>query len=291
MNGDLTIRHYGIRRLNPFLGVLQIIETDDGRASTTNGLVWHIELQIAKSPDWGSLNASNADKEWLLFGLWSDKEGLIKAPMSNNSGGLRVEYLIKAIQDLQHQLPFPLKDNRELWLLDELEQKPLALLMSMVPGASSNSQKPRYWRGCLEKQGIGGQHRFAEIDRLEMEVRKRAGFNISRLWVTWDSQRTYAETDHGEHLSRNIFPPFGISEDWRDERKRALMQRYLNWVSPALLTLPSLNDIERARLESKLEMRACRIEYYWRLYPRILDNKKIVSARVQARLQAGEGGL
>ncbi|MES9834493.1 MAG: hypothetical protein ABW139_19860 [Candidatus Thiodiazotropha sp. DIVDIV] len=289
MNTQTSISLYAIRRLNPFLGVLQIIETEGGRASTTNGLVWHIELHKSRPADWGSLNVSDEQKSWYLFGLWSEKEGLIKAPTSSSSGGLIVQQLVKAIQDHQHELPFPLNDHRELWLLDGVEQKPLALLMSMVPGSDFSNQKPRYWRGCLEKQGIGGQHQFAEIDPLEREVRKRAGFNISRLWVTWDSLRTEAETDQGVRFSRDVFPSFGISEHWQEERNYKLVQRYIDWISPALLTLPNLNETERARLESSLDRRACRIEYYWRLYPKILDTKKIVSARVQARLQTGKG--
>lgn len=284
MNDDPSFSFYAIRRLNPFLGVMQIIETDAGRASTTNGVVWHIELQIAKTADWGSLNASEEQQGWCLFGLWSEKDGLIKAPMSLGSKDLAVEQLIKGIQLHQHNLPFPLVDHRELWLLDERTRKPLALLMSMVPGSSLTNQKPRYWKGCLAQQGVAGQDRFAEIDRLEMEVRKRAGFNTDCLWVTWDADHNQAETDQAEHFARDRFPAFGIDQDWPDESNKSLVQSYIDWLAPALLTLPHLTISERARLESNLHKRACRIEYYWRLYPRILDKKKLVSARVQARM-------
>jgi hypothetical protein len=284
MKDDLTISCYAIRRLNPFLGVLQMIEIDGGRASTTNGVVWHIELQTTKPTAWGSLSASEEQKSWFLFGLWSEKEGLVKAPTSSSRKDLTVAQLNKAILNHQHELPFALADHRELWLLDEKQQKPLALLMSMLPESTLHSQKPRYWKGCLQSAGVGTQHRFAEIDRLEMEVRKRAGFNPDCLWVTWDTDHNQGETIQGEHLSRDLFPAFGIAEDWADESNKSLVQSYIDWMAPALLTLPYLNKTERTRLESNLHKRACRIEYYWRLYPRILDKKKLVSARVQARM-------
>ncbi|MEW8624988.1 MAG: hypothetical protein AB2551_04495 [Candidatus Thiodiazotropha sp.] len=288
----VSVSCYGIRRLNPFLGVLQIIELAGGRASTTNGRVWHIELQIARPGGWGSLNAHASINTWQLVGLWSEKEGLIKAPMApaNRHDGL-CNRLIKQIMQYQHELPFPLTDRRELWLLDQTERKPLALLMSMRPGPRHSNHKPRYWRGCLERSGVGGEHRFAEIDRLERLVRKRAGFNVNHLWVTWDADRLYAETDQGERLNQAIFPSFGLTEDWPDEQSRELVQRYLEWIAPALLTLPTLQEEERRRLESNLGRRASRIEYYWRLYPTILDREKILATRVQARLATDNSGI
>lgn len=38
MNTPQGLRCYAVRRLNPFLGVVQIIETETARASTSNGL-------------------------------------------------------------------------------------------------------------------------------------------------------------------------------------------------------------------------------------------------------------
>jgi len=36
----VVVRAYAIRRVNPFLGVLQVIETEGGRAISANGVVW-----------------------------------------------------------------------------------------------------------------------------------------------------------------------------------------------------------------------------------------------------------
>ena len=43
------VHSYAIRRVNPFLGVLQVIETEGGRASSANGVVWDIEVIAERS--------------------------------------------------------------------------------------------------------------------------------------------------------------------------------------------------------------------------------------------------
>ena len=51
-----AVRSYAIRRVNPFLGVLQVIETEAGRAASGNGVVWDIEVRTEQSRGWGRLN-------------------------------------------------------------------------------------------------------------------------------------------------------------------------------------------------------------------------------------------
>ena len=58
MNNHQEVRCYAVRRLNPFLGVLRVVETALGSASTANGLVWHIELLADKQIDWRSRHAA-----------------------------------------------------------------------------------------------------------------------------------------------------------------------------------------------------------------------------------------
>jgi len=35
-------RHYAVRRVNPFEGVLQVVETHDARAYSPNGRIWQV---------------------------------------------------------------------------------------------------------------------------------------------------------------------------------------------------------------------------------------------------------
>jgi hypothetical protein len=103
--------------------------------------------------------------------------------------------------------------------------------------------------------------------------------------VDRDYKCTNTGVPGGKPFCDNGFPIYGIREDWSDEKVTALLQRYIDWTAPSLLTLPSLEDSRRARLESRLERQACSIEYHWRLYPKMPGANKITAARVQARLR------
>ncbi len=293
VNNHQDARCYALRRVNPFLGVLQCVELPDARASTTNGVVWHIELLSEKPSGWGSLGSGGDGKAWYLYGLWSEKEGLaLASAAAQNKDRQSVknsEDLVAVLRANQKRLPFALADRRELWLLDVDRQRPLALLCAIPPDANPPCAEPCSWSGCLGRQGVAGQRRFPEIDRLEIQVRKRAGFNLHRLWVTWDTQHANAMTDDGRQMCIDEFPLYGISEEWSDAAVQALVQRYIRWIAPSILTLPYLDDVSRARLESNLAEQAPSIEYHWRLYPRILDKNKILAARVKTKLlESGE---
>lgn len=292
MNAAPVLRCYAVRRLNPFLGVVQIIESEKARASTSNGLVWHIELLVDVPAGWGSLGSDTLQKEWYLHALWSERDGLVELPTGEMSKCMRAaensQLMVQAITENQEGLPFALADRRELWLLDEATNKPLALLFAMLPQASAPSPEPRHWKGCLGREGVSGQRRFPEIERLEAEVRKRAGFNLNKLWVTREMPGANELGSSAEQIGEQAFPVYGISEEWPDKAVAALVQRYIDWIAPSLLTLPSLQDFRRARLESKLEQQARSIEYHWRLYPKVLDANKITAARVQARLRLSQ---
>ena len=66
-----TVRSYAIRRVNPFLGVLQVIETAGGRAVSTNGVVWDIEIRAERATGWGSLNRNKTKVAYYRYGRWS----------------------------------------------------------------------------------------------------------------------------------------------------------------------------------------------------------------------------
>ena len=70
-SGTGTVRGYAIRRVNPLLGVLQVIETAGGRAVSTNGVVWDIEIRAERATGWGSLNRNKTQVAYYRYGLWS----------------------------------------------------------------------------------------------------------------------------------------------------------------------------------------------------------------------------
>jgi len=293
VNTNREAHCYALRRLNPFLGVVEIVETTSGRASSSNGLVWDIQILSQSPADWGSLGSGDRGKAWYRCGLWSEQEGLVHRPLTAQSKDRQLErnseFLIEQVRTNLDQLPFALADRRELWLLDAEQQEPLALLHADPPDANPPRPEPRYWSGCLGQQGVAGQRRFPDIAELESQVKTRAGFNINRAWVTWNAERTAITSGDKRLMQATGFSPFGIREDWPDSEDQERVRRYIDWAAPAFLTLPYFNDAQRARLESSLCDQAVSIEYHWRLYPKVLDENKLTAARVQAELQSSEG--
>jgi hypothetical protein len=289
---DPDPRCYALRRLNPFLGVIQVVETPSGRASSSNGLVWDVQILTQAPADWGSLSARNRGEAWYRYGLWSAQDGLAHRPLAAQSTDRQLrrdsEHLIDQVRRNLDRLPYALADRRELWLLDAEQQKPLALLHAMPPDATPPRPEPRYWKGCLGQQGVAGQRRFPGTAELESQVKTRAGFSINRAWVTWNSERTSVVADDNTLLKGDEFSAFGIREDWPDGEDQQRVQRYIDWAAPALLTLPYLDDAQRTRLESSLSDQAVSIDYHWRLYPKVLDKNKLIAARVKADLQSND---
>jgi len=281
---------YSIRRVNPFLGVLQVIETPGGRALTTNGVTWNIELRTERKDGWGSLNKDNKRLAFYRYGIWSDADGLVllsrySQVASDPHLAEHCDQVIKSIQHRSGQLPFPLQDNKELWLFDELEKRPLALLATASSKSVAPKPEPKYWSACQGNSGLAGQHRFLEADKLEESVERRAGFNIHKRWIIRDSEGAGTVVDENMLLDREQFPVFLLREDWESDEEQQRAHDYLCWITPALLTLQNLEDSERQRMEPNVVNQSISIEHHWRLFPKIIDQDIINVARTQSRLQ------
>ncbi len=293
MSGRNGVHCYALRRVNPFLGVEQVIEMAQARARSTNGIVWQLEL-LARAPRaWGSLNQEGDGKRsWHLHALWSEQEGQVNFPQTvpglDGDEKALCQALIGEIEAKTGSVPFSLRDDRELWLLDGKEKKPLALLFSMLPDALPPSNRLHHWHGCRAGDGTPGHRPFPDTRCLETAVRERAGFNTSTRWITWNSSRTAALSDDGATIDAGDFPTCGLREDWPDAQEMSLVSRYIEWIAPSLLTLPYLPGVQRAWLESSLMKQASSIEYHWRLYPEVLDRAKIQAARVASKIQGSE---
>jgi len=109
---------YAIRRLNPFLGVLQVIETEGRRAVSTNGVVWNIEIRAEHASGWGSLNRNKTQVTYYRYGLWSLEDGLVSRPPASNlvneTFTRQSNSLIDCIRERLNQLPFKLEASLEL---------------------------------------------------------------------------------------------------------------------------------------------------------------------------------
>ena len=283
------IKAYAIRRVNPFLGVLQVIETEGGRAISSNGVVWEIELRTERSGMWGSLNKHAKEAVYYRFGLWSAEEGLVNRPLAPHLDRdpltIQCAILIECIAQRLEYLPFKLIDKRELWLFDKEEQQPLVLLASLKPGDKPPSPEPKYWKSCLGANGVASQYRFPDSRDLEKLVERTASLNICKYWVDREDDGSGMLEIKGERIKVDEFPGFLICEDWPDEKEISLVNDYIAWVAPSLLSLQHLSKTERVRLESHLNVQAISVEHHWHLYPETVDEKKLTAARVQCRLQ------
>jgi hypothetical protein len=285
-SGD--IQAYAIRRVNPFLGVLQVIETAGGRAISSNGVVWEIELRTKRSGMWGSLNKDTKEAVFYRFGLWSADEGLVNRPLAPHLDREQLtaqyEFLIQSIHERLQYIPFKLIDNRELWLFDEEEKRPMALLASQNPDTKPLLPEPKYWKSCLGANGMVSQYRYPDAGILEQLIERTASSNICKYWINRsDDGGGIMEGKKKLHVS--AFPSYLISENWPDKKQSSLVSNYITWIAPSLLTLQHLTSDEREKLESYLHVQAISVEHHWHLYPEIKDDKKIKAARVQCRLQ------
>ena len=280
-------RCYAIRRVNPFLGVLQVIRTPDGRALSTNGVVWDIEIKVDQPVGWGSLNQDNTQTIYYRVGLWSKEDGLIKRPLAPHmTTDLAMEQCTSLIEQIQanlHRLPFKLVDDDELWLFDATGEKPLALLDTKIPGEQRQSPEARYWKASLGSSGTPGQARFSEASALEAQVKKCAGFNINKRWLRRQADGSGVLEDESKVITAAHFPAYLVSQDWADSNAVGLVEDYIAWTAPALLTLQRLQSHERTCLEESLMAQAVSIEYHWQLYPEIIDQSAIDAARVKSQ--------
>ena len=286
-------RCHAARRVNPFAGVTQIVDAPFGRATSTDGVHWDLEIVTDRARVLGGLERDAAGRSFIRFGLWCAGHGHRMAPsktvlMGDAELREKSDRLIAEVLEQQPGLPFELTDSRELWLFDESGQLPLALLATQVPGRVAVSPGPRTW--CCSHGGDRGlgPARFDEGRAVELLINRRAGYNSKRSWVTRQPDGAGIRDACRTRVESGLFPRLLVRRQWADDAETALVERYLRWVAPSLLTLPDIDDGERDWLERQLHVHAASVEHHWRLYPKVLSPSRIRAARVQGRLMRAQ---
>lgn len=278
-----VIRCYAIRRVNPFLGVLQVIENEGGRAVSANGVVWDIEVRADKE------TGRSHQVAYYRYGLWSLEDGLVSRPLAphldNDPLTHQCNSLIDCIQSRIKYLPFRLVDNRELWLFDKDNKRPLALLASATADSVLPSPLPKYWSSCVGANGVPSQRRHPRARELEEQVQQCAGFNIHTQWVNRLDDGSGIIEKSDIQMKAEVFPTFLLTEEWPETAQAKLATDFIEWISPSLLTLQHLSKSEREHMENNLKIQAISVEHHWHLYPEIIDDKCLQAARVQCRIQ------
>jgi hypothetical protein len=286
---DDAVHQYAIRRVNPFLGVLQVIESAAGRALSTNGVVWDIEVRAERPADWGSLNRGKGQSAFYRYGLWSLRDGLVRRPLAPQLDAepldLQCRQLLASVQEHSAMLPFPLADQEELWLFDREDHRPLALLASATRSTLRPVPEPKYWSSGIGSEGVPGQRRYAQAQALEAQVKQAAGFNMAKHWVHRHTDGSGMVEGNGRELDADAFPPYLLTETWPDGEQERLARTYVQWIAPALLTLQMLRQSEREYLEKHLHIQAVSLEHHRHLYPAVIDQDCLRAALVQCHLQ------
>lgn len=298
-----VLRHYAVRRVNPFEGVLEVVETHNARAYSPNGHIWQVQV-IAERPDhtWRSFSHVAPIEQFFNFGLWDSEGGLQKIPanpvMDIGAMTTAADALTRILSDLQSSLPFKLIDDHECWATD-YHGNPVALLATTENPAQIGDMRVARWQASrladhgfrspsLEAAGIPatghlGPRQHAE--HLERQVRQ---LGQHKTWFRRLADGRGERLDHpkgGQPIEAARFPALGLKTDWPDEQTRDLAADYLDWQAPRLLVLSGLSGDQRRALEKAACRQAEELAASYRLIPCIIDTKAIEAARVEAKLR------
>ncbi|TCK16926.1 hypothetical protein DFR30_0145 [Thiogranum longum] len=277
--------YYGIRRLGPYLGVIQVIDVGDACAYSTNGHSWRIRQQTASGRfRWGVPHAA---------GTGNDPVRITNAPK-----------LVEALE--RHPpVPFPIRDRYELWLLRQETRKPLALLSTRYRAEEMDAVRDPHWRAfpttdsgfvsptLLEREAVSSRQRHpSHRDELENMINMASRPLPAAQWFERRPDGSgiglnglrLVKNETGRMLSAEAFPELLVSEDWPDSNMCGLIDDYHNWCAGSLLAHQNLSVATRKRLERAACQRPTGLLAVYPLIPEILDKDAIDIALVSAKL-------
>lgn len=291
---------FAIRRLNPVLGVSQIVESRQARAYSSDGLNWHIEI-LADLPShtWARGPSTATGKRFVHFGDWSMERGMAHVmiiPVLDIGAMLAAgEEMAGILERHAMDVPFDLADSIELWLLDA-QQYPVALLAAITDERLVEEIHVDRWRAGTELESgradmasdAGDGARHWPWRTLEDSIRSRGG---QQQWFAREPDgsgtalRGESPELGGRVFPAELFPELGLVETWDQADDARLVQDYLAWRAPWLLTWPTLSDSRRGMLEQVARHDALPVAENHRLYPKQMRPELIQAARVEARLR------
>lgn len=280
--------YYALRRVNPYRGVVQIVEAGAVTAHSFDGLTWHLRADDGYG--------------WVRpTGIWVEGEGLRAGHAEN------LHDILPALET-RPALPFHLADTLELWLLDQETGLPLALLACDREGARHDEAPEGEWHPFVpsftgfhspslvehETPAPGLSHR----EWLARQVNQAAGSEASAQWFQRDKAgegvglsglRLPGEW-RGRRLPAEAFPELLLREIWNSRLENSVIADYHAWLAPILLSWPCLSTATRARLEIQACEKPRWLARIHRLLPSKVDAPRIQAALVAARLEQAMGG-
>lgn len=281
------MRAYAYRLLNPYRGVVHVLDLGEASATTYDGHIWH-------------LHAEDSQGWWRPVGVWVEGEGVRR--------GTRIPNELLEALETHPPLPFVLVDRMELWLLDKSDGLPLALLASELPSRFRPVRIDPEWHPfalsytgfrsetlARHEAAIGAHERHR--DWLARTVNSAARPYPAAQWFLRlpdgsgegrDGLRLPADWQQ-RTLPPETFPELLVRAHWKNPLEQSVIRDYHKWLAPLLLLLPGLSDASRAWLEAEACRQPTRLARVHRLLPRVLDRAALNAALVAARLEAALG--
>jgi len=276
--------YYSLRRLSPYLGVIQVIDAGTACAYSTTGKKWQVR-------------SVNAYGRYRLTGIWDDYENDTQAV---NSGDINAA--------LRHhpEIPFPMRDHFELWLLRKETGLPLALLKTRRwEREMSKIEDPNWYPFLLENNSFVAQslkpletqrhpsaHPLRHRDVLERLVNNAARPLPTAQWFerhpdgsgTGHGGLRVAAAQIGQTLPHTAFPELLVAEQWDNAQDALLISEYHDWNAAQLLAHQPLTRDTRLRLEQAACRHPEKLLDPYPMIPEIIDEDAMKIALVQARL-------
>ncbi|MGB5398402.1 MAG: hypothetical protein WBN96_14740 [Gammaproteobacteria bacterium] len=278
------IKVYSKRLLQPYVGVVQVAEMGWARALSLDGKNWAI--RYAQDESRKSLNEPFSHDPRVNPAFIVTIEGdqhktrVIRSSLEPERVRSDSQRLFDAISITP--VPFEAADRFEYWLLDGSDESPLALLHSCVYEEDMRRPvPPPEWLSIPAAQlAVPDPDSEAQATylppvnyRLQQLIENRAGNKPRGAWF----ERLEPTADD--------FPPCLIRDVWEDPECQRLCDLYLQRLAPRLLMMDGLPLTVRQRLEQSACDYVFDIEKFYPLYPEVVDNSRLNTARVEARLR------
>ncbi len=302
----MNVECFSQRLLNPFRGVMNVIRFEAAEAVTTDGLKWEIYVNnddlLKGLPTGQYIQTSD-----IRYGSWTPEDGLRRGPIYPSTDFKRLEEMgamvYEAVLELHDSIPFGFSDTYELLLLNS-EQQPLALLHSVTQPHEIELDMPIQWRAGNHCQKsfdpeidvvIGENMSAAEM--LMLHINMSAGFPLRARWYQRENNgngehvATVLSTPDskddatGSMLPASAFAEYFINEIADNHDFNQLRESFIDWQAPWILLLSTLTPEKRQYFEQLARKQALLVDAQYRLYPKIIDQDAIKSARVEAMMR------
>ena len=302
----MEFEHYAERLLNPFRGIINTIRYLSAEAVTADGVRWDIYVSNAALQENLSSGVRTQVSD-IRYGSWSADSGLKRGPIFPSGEFRAMEAMgttvFKYLLEVHGDIPFPFTDRFELWLLDR-QQRPLVLLDSAADARAINLKQACVWRpginchktftsAAADSPGINSSQHGAITDYLATYINSRTA-DMASAQIFERSEDQSGRGLHGINLDSALqqrrlpaadFPVELIETQAHDDKHRQLLHDFNCWQAPWLLLLPTLSPELRRDCELHARVQALKIAEHYHLYPAIIDQTVIDSARIEARLR------